>query len=267
MISVGEALPKVDVECLLFNVDGQRRQIRAHPTLPTCEGIPPTPTRRRADDADVTNVPAAVVPINKLLEKGTNVLVGMPGAFTPTCNDEHLPGYIRTADTFKDAGVSKVAVLTTNDRFVNSAWNRAVEQCMSAKSSLLMLSDGDADLIKQLGMVDDMGFGMGFRSKRFAVVMTDGVIDHVAVDPGMRDLGPTSAEAILKVVRGKNSPVPSFLREILDGIPSIPSLDALPFVSRLSESERAVAAGVALLAILAVSIAATGDGAEQMIYE
>lgn len=180
MISVGDALPKVDVECLLFNVDGPHRQIRAHPTLRTCEGTPPTPTRRRADDADVTNVPAAVVPINKLLEKGTNVLVGMPGAFTPTCNDEHLPGYIRTADTFKDAGVSKVAVLTTNDRFVNSAWNRAVEQCMSAKSSLLMLSDGDADLIKQLGMVDDMGFGMGFRSKRFAVVMTDGaIIDHV----------------------------------------------------------------------------------------
>ena len=89
------------------------------------------------------------------------------------------------------------------------------------------------------------------------------MIDHVAVDPGMRDLGPTSAEAILKVVRGKNSPVPSFLRDLLDGIPS---LDGIPFVSRLSESERAIAAGVALLAVLAVSIAVTGE-ADQMIYE
>jgi peroxiredoxin len=61
----------------------------------------------------------------------------VPGAFTPTCNDEHLPGYVNSLDRFKELGVERVAVITTNDRYVNNAWRSAIEACMQKKSGKL----------------------------------------------------------------------------------------------------------------------------------
>jgi len=127
-------------------------------------------------DSNATDVPAAVLPIGEALGNGTTVLVGMPGAFTPTCNDEHLPGYVNSLDRFKELGVERVAVITTNDRYVNNAWRSAIEACMQKKSGVLMLSDGDGDLVKALGLVDDMGYGLGVRSQRFALVVESGVV-------------------------------------------------------------------------------------------
>ena len=83
---------------------------------------------------------------------------------------------------------------------MNDAWINAVEQCTGKESKLKMLSDGDGDLVRALGLVDDMGFGLGTRSKRFALLCEDGVVAHVAVDEGMDDLIQTSAESQLKVV-------------------------------------------------------------------
>ena len=67
------------------------------------------------------------------LLSGKSVLIGMPGAFTPTCNDVHLPGYIRSAPHFRKLGVDSVAVVTTNDRFIMTAWKRAMRKCMDCR--------------------------------------------------------------------------------------------------------------------------------------
>ena len=137
----------------------------------------------------------------------------MPGAFTPTCTDQHLPGFIKQSETLKSLGVERVCVITTNDRYVNSAWNGAIEECMRTKSGLLMLSttptptptptltptltltltlsesgllmlsDADGDAVKAMGLVDDMGFGLGLRSKRFVVVAEGGVAKHANPSP------------------------------------------------------------------------------------
>jgi len=177
-ITKGAPLPEVEVDVLLFATGGE-------------------------NETTTSNVPAAVLPVSQALGNGTTLLVGMPGAFTPTCTDQHLPGFVRSAGKLKQLGVSRIAVLTTNDRFVNSAWNQNLEACMQQKSTLLMLSDADGDLVKSLGLIEDMGFGIGARSKRFVIVATDGVVDEVLVDEGMNDLENTSAESVVSLLTPK----------------------------------------------------------------
>ena len=152
-IAKGSPLPDIEIEALLFQVPEEK------------------------EEGAATDVKAAVLPLPKALGNGTTVLVGMPGAFTPTCSDQHLPGFIKQADKLKTLGVERVAVITTNDRYVNSAWNSAIEECMVTKSGLLMLSDADGDAVKAMGLVDDMGFGLGLRSKRFVIVAEAGVVE------------------------------------------------------------------------------------------
>jgi len=204
-IAVGAKLPSVEVDVLLFDLLKR---------LETKGMEPP-----ELEDGLQTDVPTAVLPITEALGNGTSILVGMPGAFTPTCNDQHLPGFVRRINDLRTIGVERVAVLTTNDRFVNSAWNKAIEQCVGLKSKLLMVSDGEGDLVKALGLVEDMGFGLGFRSKRFVLVVRDDVVQHVAVDEGMDELKSTSAEAILRVLgsdEGSEEGLVSWLAEQLD---------------------------------------------------
>mmetsp|Transcript_51125 Transcript_51125/g.122897 ORF Transcript_51125/g.122897 Transcript_51125/m.122897 type:complete len:266 (-) Transcript_51125:102-899(-) len=177
-ITVGSPLPDVEIEALLFQLPAE-----------TEEGA-----------AQVTDVKAAVLPLTKALGNGTTILVGMPGAFTPTCSDQHLPGFIKQSETLKALGVERVAVVTTNDRYVNSAWNQAIEECMTTKSGLLMLSDADGDCVKALGLVDDMGFGLGLRSKRFVVIAEGGFVKHVLVDEGSESLQATSAEKVVQLL-------------------------------------------------------------------
>ena len=93
--------------------------------------------------------------------------------------------------------------MTTNDRFVNEAWTKALEACTGKPSTLDMYSDGDGDLVKALGLVDDMGFGLGLRSKRFALVVEDGVVAHVATDPGMDEMRETERDRMIKLQEDK----------------------------------------------------------------
>jgi len=198
-----------------------------------------------------------------LFSSGRNVLVGMPGAFTPTCTDEHLPGYIRGAGKFRSLGVSTVAVVTTNDRFLLTAWKRAMSACLRAegKASLdgmvSMLADKDADLIKALGVAYNskldtkankfFQLNAGIRSKRFALVVEEGRVAHVAVDEGETDLDATSAESILAWLeeRGRASR-PSKTRSALQ-----PTLEA--------EGPGKAAWGAALVASL-VGLVASQEG-------
>mmetsp|Transcript_9869 Transcript_9869/g.22039 ORF Transcript_9869/g.22039 Transcript_9869/m.22039 type:complete len:312 (+) Transcript_9869:3-938(+) len=215
-IAPGQSLPDIEVDALLFNEDVE------------------------AGEEDALDVPVAVLPIGAALGNGTSILVGMPGAFTPTCNDRHLPGFVNNLDKLRALGVERVAVMTTNDRFVNSAWRNSVEACMQTKSGLIMLSDADGDIVKALGLVDDMGFGLGVRSQRFVLVLEDGVVKHVAVDEGSSDLKSTSAEATIEYLQQTR------------GAGAAAS-------SQVNDTRPAILAAAALLILLAAYYATTND--------
>ena len=110
------------------------------------------------------------------------VLFSVPGAFTPTCDAKHLPGFVQLADQMRAKGVDAIACLAVNDVFVMNAWGKA----SGVGEKVLMLSDGNGDYSKALGLeLDARGFGMGLRGQRFALVVDDGVVSQVNVEaPG-----------------------------------------------------------------------------------
>jgi len=122
------------------------------------------------------------------------VLFSVPGAFTPTCSLKHLPGFFELADTIRDKGVDTIACMSVNDVFVMDAWGK--DQGVGDK--ILMLADGSADYARALGLENDSSaWGMGIRSKRFAIIVDDGVATTVSVDePGQFEV--SSAQAILE---------------------------------------------------------------------
>jgi peroxiredoxin len=121
------------------------------------------------------------------------VLFSVPGAFTPTCDARHLPGFVQHAGDFKAKGVDTVACMAVNDVFVMKAWGKA----SAVDDKVLMLADGNAEYAKALGLeLDATGFGMGIRGKRFAIVVEDGVAKQVFVEaPG--EFKVSSAEHVL----------------------------------------------------------------------
>lgn len=112
----------------------------------------------------------------------TVLLFAVPGAFTPTCSSRHLPGYIAALDALHARGVDTVACMAVNDAYVMQAWARS----QGAPASMRMLADGNAALTRALGLeMDATDFGMGMRSKRFALIAKDGVVERLFVDaPG-----------------------------------------------------------------------------------
>jgi peroxiredoxin len=119
------------------------------------------------------------------------VLFAVPGAFTPTCSAAHLPGFVVHVDDIKAKGVDTVACMSVNDVFVMHAWGQSANA-----EHIQMLADGNGTFTEALGLVlDGSGFGMGSRSKRFAMVVDDGVVTLLNVDEAA--LEGSSAEAIL----------------------------------------------------------------------
>jgi peroxiredoxin len=111
----------------------------------------------------------------------TVVLFSVPGAFTPTCDAKHLPGYVQHADALKAKGVDAIACMAVNDMFVMGAWGKA----SNVGDKVMMLADGNGDYTQALGLeLDARGFGMGMRGKRFALIVKDGVAAHVNVEAG-----------------------------------------------------------------------------------
>ena len=119
------------------------------------------------------------------------VLVGVPGAFTPTCHLTHLPGYIENIQNFKDKNHS-VVFMAVNDPFVMQSWSEA-----SNAGDIDMLADGNCDLTNELGLtMDGSGFGLGNRCKRFAMIVDDGIVQSIDIEePGAMDV--SSAESQL----------------------------------------------------------------------
>ena len=108
------------------------------------------------------------------------VLFAVPGAFTPTCHKNHLPGFLTNADKIMAKGVDTIAVTGVNDAFVMNAWKRDTDQ----RDEATFLADGNADFTKAIGMeLDASGNGLGIRSKRYSMLVEDGVVKKLNREP------------------------------------------------------------------------------------
>lgn len=135
---------------------------------------------------------------NGLFAGRTVALFAVPGAFTPTCSDRHLPSVIANAPAMLAAGADRVACLSVNDIFVMAAWGRA----LGVDEDVLMLADGSALWTRSAGLDWDLGaMGLGIRSQRYGMIVDDARVRHIAVEPGGA-FGASSGEAILAVLRG-----------------------------------------------------------------
>jgi len=119
---------------------------------------------------------------DQLFKGKTVVLFSVPGAFTPTCNAKHLPGFVQMADQLKAKGVDTIACTAVNDVFVMNAWGKHG----NVGDKILMLADGNGEYAKALGLeMNATGYGMGTRGQRFALIVKDGVATQVNVEaPG-----------------------------------------------------------------------------------
>eukprot|EP01037_Dinobryon_pediforme_P008988 gene8988-9068_t len=123
------------------------------------------------------------------------VLFAVPGAFTPTCHKNHLPGYLDKAEAIKAKGVDVIAVTSVNDVHVMAAWAKVME----VEGRIEFLADGNGDFAKAVDLAfDASGGGMGLRSKRYSMLVEDGVVKSLNIEdaPGKADI--SGAEAMLK---------------------------------------------------------------------
>ena len=136
------------------------------------------------------------VSTDELLGGKKVVLFALPGAFTPTCSSKHVPGFIENAEALKGRGVEAIACVSINDAFVMDAWGRD----LGVGDSVLMLADGNADFTRAVDlMLDGSGIGFGLRSQRYAMIVDDGVVKHLAVEDGT-GLDVSAAERILAML-------------------------------------------------------------------
>lgn len=140
---------------------------------------------KNSDMSDVTT--------DELFSGKKVVLFAVPGAFTPTCSNQHLPGYIEQADAMKAKGVDEIICLSVNDAFVMAAWG----EDRGAGDKVRMIADGNGDLTKAIGLeMDGSGIGFGLRCQRFAAIVDNGTVTKLAVEEPMK-FEVSAAEAIL----------------------------------------------------------------------
>ncbi len=133
----------------------------------------------------------------ELLGTGKVVLFGVPGAFTPTCSDHHLPGFVMQADEILAKGVDRIACISVNDPFVMNAWGNA----QNTGDKVLMLSDGNGEFTAAAGLdLDLAGIGLGTRSKRYAAILQDGVVQELFVEPNPGAVDVSGSEKVLKAL-------------------------------------------------------------------
>jgi len=129
------------------------------------------------------------------LFKGKKVLLfAVPGAFTPACSAQHLPGYIQNAEQIKAKGIDTIACIAVNDVFVMDAWGKS----QNADNKVLMLADGDGEFAKATGLELDLnGKGLGMRSRRYAMVVEDSIVKILELEEGGK-LEISTAEKLLE---------------------------------------------------------------------
>jgi peroxiredoxin len=154
-------------------------------TIPAGDRLPEVTLQRIRNGVETVDTGA-------LFEDRKVVLFAVPGAFTPTCSEKHLPGFVAHFDQFRAKGV-EVACMSVNDPFVMQAWG----QSQHVPDDLMMLADGNGQFTRALGLeMDASAYGMGTRSKRFALYAEDGVVKQIFVEaPG--EFRVSSAEHVL----------------------------------------------------------------------
>ena len=137
------------------------------------------------------------VKLPEALAGKTIALFAVPGAFTPTCSEKHLPGYIAQAEDLKAAGVDEIWCLAVNDAFVMGAWGRD----QKAGGKVRMIADGDAAFAQATGLTLDLnGKGLGLRANRFSMLVKDGKVVSLNVEgPGKFEV--SDADTMLKQVK------------------------------------------------------------------
>ena len=140
------------------------------------------------------------LPASELFARNkTVVLVSVPGAFTPVCTSQHIPGFVAKASALRSAGADIIACTAVNDAFVLGAWLKE----LGGLESIKVAADGNAEFVKAIGLdADFSGKGLGVRGKRFAMIVKDGVIKYLGVDG--EELKETSADAVLKQLSQKS---------------------------------------------------------------
>lgn len=125
------------------------------------------------------------------------VLFAVPGAFTPTCSERHLPGFMEQADAIKAKGVDSVICVAVNDPFVLNAWEKANQ----VDGKVEILSDGNAEFTRAIGLeLDGSGFGLGIRSRRYAMVVDDGEVQNLFVEEVPTQAEASSARVVLSAL-------------------------------------------------------------------
>jgi len=138
----------------------------------------------------MTSSGPAEVTTDELFKGKKVVLFSVPGAFTPTCSNQHLPSYLKNFDKIKAQGVDTVACMAVNDAFVMDAWGKD----RGVGDKIKMLADGNGEYTKALGLeLDGSKFGLGSRGKRFSMIVDNGVVKELNIDES--GYGSTSAEA------------------------------------------------------------------------
>lgn len=120
--------------------------------------------------------------VSEMAQGKTIALFAVPGAFTPTCSEKHLPGFVVACDTFRDKGVDEIWCVAVNDAFVMGAWGRD----QNVNGRVRMLADGSGEWVRKLGLEMDLtARGLGIRSQRFSALLRDGVVEQLNVEePG-----------------------------------------------------------------------------------
>ena len=135
--------------------------------------------------------------LSPLLKGKKVILFGLPGAYTPVCSTQHLPGFVADADKLKAGGVAAIACIAVNDPFVMSAWGKEHE----VGDKVMMLCDPEAAFTRSLGLSLDLsGLGLGERSKRWSMVVEDGVVATVNVEDSIFDAHVSGAANLLATV-------------------------------------------------------------------
>ncbi|BDM22818.1 MULTISPECIES: peroxiredoxin [Pseudomonas] len=125
------------------------------------------------------------------------LIFGLPGAFTPTCSERHVPGYVAAAQALFAAGVDEILCVSVNDAFVMNAWGNSLQ----VGEAVRMIGDGNGEFSEALGLIQDLSArGLGRRSQRYAMLVDNGVVKHVAVEaPGKFEV--SDAASMLAVVK------------------------------------------------------------------
>ncbi|MEC9178809.1 MAG: peroxiredoxin, partial [Pseudomonadota bacterium] len=124
----------------------------------------------------------------------TVALFAVPGAFTPTCSNQHMPGYVQHAASIREKGVDTIVCVSVNDAFVMDAWGKD----QGAGGNIMMVGDGNGEFTKAIGLeMDGSGFGLGTRSLRYSMIVRDGVVDTLNIESNPGEAVESGAENLM----------------------------------------------------------------------